>query len=269
MSSPASMLAVESLTMAFGGVRAIDELSFRIRPGPVHSIIVPNGAGKTTLFNLITGVYQPTSGRILLDGKDLARRSAHQRACSGMIRTFQNLQICMNMTALENVMLGEHQHLDHRFLPALLSLPRVRRGERESRERSAELMAFVGLSGYIDSDASAMPYGALKRLEIARALVTSPKLILLDEPFAGVDPVAKEEIQAEIRRLKNEFGKSVLITDHDAERTLEVCDRALIIDAGKVLKEGTPREIIADDTVRKVYLGNTFRAGDDYEHAVA
>src|SRR5690606_9445415 len=171
-----SMLTVDSLTMAFGGLRAIDELSFEIRPGPVHSIIGPNGAGKTTLFNLITGVYQPTSGRILLDGQDLARRSAHQRACSGMNRTFQNLQICMNMTALANVTLGEHQHLDHRFLPALLSLPRVRRGERESRERSAELMAFVGLSAYIDSDASAMPYGALKRLEIARALAARPRL---------------------------------------------------------------------------------------------
>jgi branched-chain amino acid transport system ATP-binding protein len=185
-----SLLTVESLTKAFGGVRAIDELSFQIRPGPVHSIIGPNGAGKTTLFNLITGVYQPTSGRILLDGEDLARRSAHQRACSGMNRTFQNLQVCMNMTALENVMLGEHQHLDHRFLPALLSLPRVRRGERDCRERSAELMSFVGLARYIDSDASAMPYGALKRLEIARALAARPRLLLLDEPAAGLNDAA-------------------------------------------------------------------------------
>ena len=254
MSSPASMLAVESLTMAFGGVRAIDELSFRIRPGPVHSIIGPNGAGKTTLFNLITGVYQPTSGRILLDGKDLARRSAHQRACSGMNRTFQNLQVCMNMTALENVMLGEHQHLDHRFLPALLSLPRVRRGERDCRERSAELMSFVGLARYIDSDASAMPYGALKRLEIARALAARPRLLLLDEPAAGLNDAETAELERLIRKLHGS-GITVVLVEHDMKLVMNVSEHIVVLNYGRKLAEGTAREVRENPEVIAAYLG--------------
>src|SRR5690606_36480740 len=244
-----------SLTKAFGGVRAIDDLSFEIRSGAVHSIIGPNGAGKTTLFNLITGVYQPTSGRILLDGEDLARRSAHQRAWSGMNRAFQNLQVCMNMSALENVMLGEHQHLDHRFLPALLSLPRVRRGEHSCRERSMELMEFVGLAAYIDSDASAMSYGALKRLEIARALAARPRLLLLDEPAAGLNNAETAELERLIRKL-DANGITVVLVEHDMKLVMNVSEHIVVLNYGRKLAEGSPREVRENPDVVAAYLGS-------------
>ncbi|MCL1485385.1 MAG: ATP-binding cassette domain-containing protein [Marinobacter sp.] len=166
-------------------------MSFSIAPGSIHSIIGPNGAGKTTLLNLITGIYQPTQGEIRLFDDSLVGKPVHARVMAGLGRTFQTPQMCMHMTAVENVMLGRHLHLDGRLLPAALRLPRIRDGEQEARGRAAELMEYVGLADYLNDDPGSMPYGALKRLEVARALACEPKLLLLDEPAAGLGGVRK------------------------------------------------------------------------------
>ena len=249
-----SMLKVESLTKIFGGLRAIDDLSFTIRPGHVHSVIGPNGAGKTTLFNLITGVYQPTSGRISLEDRDLAGLAVHQRAELGMSRTFQNLQICMNMSALDNVMIGRHRHLDQRFLPALLRLPSVVTGDRKARERCAELMDYVGLGGYVNSEASAMPYGALKRLEIARALAAEPRLLLLDEPAAGLNATETAELDQVIHKL-GEAGVTVVLVEHDMKLVMNISEHIIVLNYGKKLAEGTAQEIRRNPDVIAAYLG--------------
>lgn len=249
-----SLLKIEALSKVFGGLRAIDDLSFSIRAGSVHSVIGPNGAGKTTLFNLITGVYQPSSGRVVLDGHDLAGKAVHERARLGMSRTFQNLQLCMNMTALENVMLGRHQHLDGRLLPSLLGLPRIARGDRACRERAAELMDFVGLGDYIHAETSAMPYGAMKRLEIARSLAAEPKLLLLDEPAAGLNGNETAGIEALIRKL-SEAGITVVLVEHDMKLVMNISEHIVVLNYGKKLAEGTAQEVRRNPDVIAAYLG--------------
>ncbi len=249
-----SILRVESLTKVFGGLRAIDDLSFTIHPGAVHSVIGPNGAGKTTLFNLITGVYQPTSGRVLIDDSDVSGLATHQRAALGMSRTFQNLQICMNMTAIENVMLGRHLHLDGRFLPSLFRLPRIVRSDAEARERCAELMEYVGLGNYINGEASAMPYGALKRLEIARSLAAEPKLLLLDEPAAGLNTTETAELDEVIARL-GDAGVTVVLVEHDMKLVMNISEHIVVLNYGKKLAEGTAEEIRRNPDVIAAYLG--------------
>ncbi len=249
-----SILRVESLTKVFGGLRAIDDLSFTIEPGSVHSVIGPNGAGKTTLFNLITGVYEPTSGRVLIDDQDVSSLPTHRRAALGMSRTFQNLQICMNMTAIENVMLGRHLHLDGRFLPSLFRLPRIVRGEREARERCAELMEYVGLGRYINAEASGMPYGALKRLEIARSLAAEPKLLLLDEPAAGLNTTETAELDEVIHKL-GQAGVTVVLVEHDMKLVMNISEHIVVLNYGKKLAEGTAEEIRRNPDVIAAYLG--------------
>ncbi|MBA4093016.1 MAG: high-affinity branched-chain amino acid ABC transporter ATP-binding protein LivG, partial [Candidatus Accumulibacter sp.] len=188
-----ALLEVNKLSKAFGGVKAVQNVSFSIDAGIVYSVIGPNGAGKTTLFNLITGVYTPSEGEIRLDGKEIAGAGPHTLARLGVARTFQNLQVCMNMTALENVMVGAHLRLDRNLIKAALRFPALRRRDGELRDEAAALMHFVGLDKYVAARADAMPYGALKRLEIARALAAKPRLLFLDEPAAGLNP--KETIE--------------------------------------------------------------------------
>ena len=194
-------LRVERLSKAFGGVHAIENLTFAVQPGTVHSIIGPNGAGKTTLINLLTGVYRPTAGRIVFEGTDLTGRPPHAFAAAGIGRTFQNLQVFFNMTVVENVMTGRHRLEACGLLPTLLRTPAIARCERESRARAIELLRFLGLAGRADAPADALPYGALKRLEIARALAGEPRLLLLDEPAAGLNPTEAREIDELIRNV--------------------------------------------------------------------
>lgn len=249
-----SLLRVEDLSKSFGGVLAVSHLDFTIAPGVIHSIIGPNGAGKTTLFNLITGVYKPTGGRIFLEDEDISGKPPYELAGRGLSRIFQNVQVFFNMTALENVMVGHHLHCDRRFLPALLRFPGIVKGDAECREYAAELMAYVGLGDYVRTEASALPYGALKRLEIARALATRPKLLLLDEPAAGLNPTETEAIKQLIHRIA-ESGITVLLVEHDMRLVMGVSDLILVLDRGRRLASGTASEIRGNPDVVAAYLG--------------
>jgi branched-chain amino acid transport system ATP-binding protein len=220
----------------------------------VHSVIGPNGAGKTTLFNLITGVFSPTSGRVLLQGQDLASKTVHQRAALGVSRTFQNLQLCLNMTAIENVMLGCHLHVNHRFLPALFRLPRIASQERSCRERAAELMEYVGLGNYISADTTSLPYGAMKRLEIARSLAAEPKVLLLDEPAAGLNGAETAELEALIQKL-SAAGVTVVLVEHDMKLVMNVSQHIIVLNYGRKLAEGSARELRENPEVIAAYLG--------------
>jgi len=249
-----TMLRTEGLARDFGGVRAVDDLTFEIERGAVHSIIGPNGAGKTTLLNLLTGVYSASSGRIYVDGKDLTGRAPHEFAAAGVARTFQNLQVFFNMSALENVMVGRHLHEQRGLWAALIHTPRLVAAERIGRAEARELLASVGLEAWADAAADALPYGALKRLEIARALAARPRLLLLDEPAAGLNPTETAEIHALIARLAEE-GLTVVLVEHNMQLVMGVSDRILVLDYGRRLAEGAPETVRNDPRVVEAYLG--------------
>jgi len=249
-----SLLEVKDLSIHFGGVKAVQNVSFNIDAGIVYSVIGPNGAGKTTLFNLITGVYKPTTGEIRLDGEAIHGKSPNELARRGVARTFQNLQICMNMTAIENVMVGAHLRLDRNLVKAALRFPGLKRRDREMRAEAAKLMDFVGLGQYVETRADAMSYGALKRLEIARALAMQPRLIFLDEPAAGLNPKETIEIDHLVRKIADS-GVTVVLVEHDMKMVMNLSDRILVLDYGKKLTEGTGEEIRKNPDVIAAYLG--------------
>lgn len=249
-----SALRVEGLSRSFGGLKAIDNVSFEVEPGSVHAIIGPNGAGKTTLINLITGIYRPEAGGVELFGQDVTGASPESLARAGMSRTFQNLQICMNMTAVENVMVGAHLHLDSRLLVGILRLPRLRRQDEQCRAHAQELLEFVGIGADADTLASALSYGALKRLEIARAIAGRPKVLLLDEPAAGLNHTETHGIEQLIRRVADE-GATVLLVEHDMKLVMGVSDAILVLNQGQKLTSGTPEAVRNDPEVIKAYLG--------------
>ncbi len=254
LSKAQAMLEVKDLSIHFGGVKAVQNVSFNIDAGIVYSVIGPNGAGKTTLFNLITGVYKPTTGEIRLNGEAIHGRSPNELARRGVARTFQNLQICMNMSAIENVMVGAHLRLDRNLVKAALRLPSLKRGDRELRDEAAGLMDFVGLGQYVDARADAMSYGALKRLEIARALAMKPRLIFLDEPAAGLNPKETIEVDHLVRKIADS-GVTVVLVEHDMKMVMNLSDRILVLDYGKKLAEGTGEEIRKNPDVIAAYLG--------------
>lgn len=249
-----STLSVERLSKKFGGVHAVEDLSFEVAEGTVHSIIGPNGAGKTTLLNLLTGVYIPSTGRITFDDRELTGAPTHAFAEAGIGRTFQNLQIFFNMSALENVMTGRHLRERCGLLPALLHTPRLARAERECRQKALELLRFLGLAAYAEAGTDAMPYGALKRLEIARALAGEPQMLLLDEPAAGLNPTEALEIAALIRQLAA-AGTTVVLVEHNMHLVMGVSDHILVLDYGRRLSEGTAEEVRNDPRVIEAYLG--------------
>ena len=249
-----ALLEVLDLSIHFGGVKAVQNVSFSIDAGIVYAVIGPNGAGKTTLFNLITGIYTPTSGSITLDGQSIAGKSPDGLAQLGLARTFQNLQICMNMSAIENVMVGAHLRLDRNLFKAALRWPSIKTRDRDLLAESAELMRFVGLDAYVSSRADAMSYGALKRLEIARALAMKPRLLFLDEPAAGLNSKETIEVDALIRKVAD-TGVTVVLVEHDMKMVMNLSDRILVLDYGKKIAEGTGPEVRRNPDVIAAYLG--------------
>ncbi len=249
-----ALLEVLDLSIHFGGVKAVQNVSFSIDAGIVYAVIGPNGAGKTTLFNLITGIYTPTSGSINLDGQSIAGKSPDGLAQLGLARTFQNLQICMNMSAIENVMVGAHLRLDRNLFKAALRWPSIKTRDRDLLAESAELMRFVGLDAYVNSRADAMSYGALKRLEIARALAMKPRLLFLDEPAAGLNSKETIEVDALIRKVAD-TGVTVVLVEHDMKMVMNLSDRILVLDYGKKIAEGTGPEVRRNPDVIAAYLG--------------
>jgi branched-chain amino acid transport system ATP-binding protein len=242
------------LSIAFGGVHAVNDVSFAVAAGTVFSIIGPNGAGKTTLFNLISGLYVPATGSVRLAGEDVTGLSPDNLARRGLSRTFQNLQIFFGMTALENVMVGRHRHETTGILSDLLHLPAVARQNRATRAAAAAALDRVGLSAYAMRPAASLPYGALKRLEIARSLASEPRLLLLDEPAAGCNPVETAEIEAIIRQFARD-GITVVLVEHDMRLVMNISDRIYVLANGSTLAEGTAAQVRANPAVIEAYLG--------------
>ena len=249
-----SLLVAQDLGIAFGGVVAVDGVSFSAAPGQVLSIIGPNGAGKTTLFNLVSGLYRARRGRVTLNGEDVTGAQPQVLAAKGLSRTFQNLQVFGRMTACENVMAGRHLRERRSLAADLFRLPAVRRQNRDTRAAAEELLAFVRLGERGDTPAGALPYGALKRLEIARALAPEPKALLLDEPAAGCNAVETTEIDRLIRAVADR-GVAVVLVEHDMKLVMKISDRILVLDGGRPLAEGTPAEVRANPDVIRAYLG--------------
>jgi branched-chain amino acid transport system ATP-binding protein len=249
-----SVLVAQNLSIDFGGVKAVDDVSFAVEAAEIFAIIGPNGAGKTTLFNLLSGIYAPRRGRVLLEGVDVTGEPPHLLARSGLSRTFQNLQIFFRMSAIENVMVGRHLREERNVLAHLLALPSVQRQNLATRRKAEELLARVGLSGTADRPVGALPYGALKRLEIARALATEPKVLLLDEPAAGCNAVETSEIEAIIRGIARD-GITVVLVEHDMRLVMGLSDRIHVLANGRTLAEGTAPEVRANPAVIEAYLG--------------
>ncbi|MDR4127160.1 ABC transporter ATP-binding protein [Yanghanlia caeni] len=248
------LLEASNISKSFGGVQAVQGVSFNVQEGHIFSVIGPNGAGKTTLFNLITGVYTADTGSVLLNGKPVHGLPPSELATKGVARTFQNLQICMNMSAIENVMVGAHLHLDRNLIKAALRLPSIRNGDRRMAEEAAALMESVGLGNYIQSHADSLSYGVLKRLEIARALAMKPTILFLDEPAAGLNPNETDEIADVIRQVRDS-GITVVLVEHDMKMVMRLSDRILVMESGKTLTEGTADEVRHHPQVIAAYLG--------------
>lgn len=250
-----AMLDVKNLSISFGGLKAVDDFSITIEKGQLYGLIGPNGAGKTTIFNLLTGVYKPDGGRILLDGKDITGHKAIQINQAGIARTFQNIRLFKELSVLDNVKVGLHNHHKYSTLSGILRLPSYYKVEKEMDERAMELLKVFDLDKEFDYKASNLPYGKQRKLEIARALATEPKLLLLDEPAAGMNPNETAELMKTIRFVRDHFDMTVLLIEHDMKLVSGICERLTVLNFGHMLAEGPTSEVFSNPEVIKAYLG--------------
>ncbi|OMW10204.1 high-affinity branched-chain amino acid ABC transporter ATP-binding protein LivG [Burkholderia pseudomallei] len=255
MSATTEMLKVSALQMRFGGLLAVDGVDFDVRRDEVFAIIGPNGAGKTTVFNCIGGFYRPTGGRVVLDGHSIGGLTSHLVARKGLVRTFQNIRLFQSLTVVENLLVAQHRQVEAGVLLGLFATPAYRRAEREALERAAMWLERMNLTAVANRPAGTLSYGHQRRVEIARCMITNPRLLMLDEPAAGLNPQEKVELQHLIDRLRREFGISVLLIEHDMSLVMGVSDRILVMEHGRPITIGRPEEVRNDPRVIKAYLG--------------
>ena len=249
------VLDVRNLGIDFGGLTAVDSFNITIGPTEIAGLIGPNGAGKTTIFNLLTGVYQPTRGSVLVNGIDIKAMPVHKVNKLGIARTFQNIRLFAEMSALDNVKVGMHNEIKCSFLASLLRLPSYYRSEAAANMKAMELLEFMGLGDVADQKAGSLPYGVQRRLEIVRALATNPSIILLDEPAAGMNPSETAELMHQIRRIRDTFHIAIFLIEHDMNLVMNVCETIAVVNYGKIICKGTPEQVRENPAVIEAYLG--------------
>ena len=250
-----ALLSVNSLSISFGGLRAVDDFSVEIKKGALYGLIGPNGAGNTTVFNLLTGVYKPDEGRIMLDGRNITGMTTVEINKAGIARTFQNIRLFKDLSVLDNVKVGLHNHYEYSTLTGILRLPSYFRVEKEMNERAMELLKVFDLDSESESFAKNLPYGKQRKLEIARALATEPKLLLLDEPAAGMNPNETGELMDTIRFVRDNFDMTILLIEHDMKLVSGICEELTVLNFGSILSQGRTADVLNDPEVIAAYLG--------------